>query len=231
MACSVCLWCATWGCLLLLLLIFPEDHEGIGQSKLGVLHLQRKSGVPLLLLLVNGALNGKDAGLSVFIISVKLEHFGVRNQSLFRLAALLIKDAQIEPDLTHLRVEGSGLDDVFESISIVACVIVEDGKSCPVDSLAWVLVSGLLEVLKGILIVLKSHVATAKNVDRVTLGFVFLFSFSDEFDSLVDVALKEIGPCKMLIDLVVVFIMRKGCFIGSLGLLIVTCFLIEKTNF
>jgi hypothetical protein len=80
----------------------------------------------------------------------------------------------------HLRVQGSRLNDVLKSISIVACIIIENGKSCPIDSLAWILIGSLLEVFQGFFVVFKSHIAATQDVKGISLSFVSLFCLLDK---------------------------------------------------
>lgn len=130
--------------------------------------------------------------LCILVIAVELKYLRVSDECLFGLAALFVENTQVIPHFTHLRVQSRGLDDVFKGVSVVASVIVEYGEGCPVYSFTWVLISGLLEVLQGILVVFKSHETTTKDVEGIGLCFVFLFSLPHEFDCLVDVTLQKV---------------------------------------
>lgn len=148
----------------------------------------------MLLSLILWALNSHDSSLSVLVIIVEFKYLTVSNQSFFRLSALLIENTEVVPDLAHLWVESCGLDDVLKGISVVTSVVVEDGKGRPVYSFSWVFESSLLEVLKSFFGIFKAHVASSKDVERVSLAFVLLVSLLHEINGLVDVSLKEVGP-------------------------------------
>jgi hypothetical protein len=122
----------------------------------------------------------------------------------------------------HLGIQSSRFNDVFKGISIVASVVVEDSKSCPVDSLAWVLIGSLLEVFQGFLVVFQSHITATQDVKGVSLALVPLLSLLDVFKWLVNVSLKEVDMGEVLIDLEVSFIMVECGFIRPLSLLIVS---------
>jgi len=81
----------------------------------------------------------------------------------------------------HLGIQSSRFNDVFKGVSIVARVVVEDSESCPVDSLAWVLIGSLLEVFQGFLVVFQSHIAATQDVKGVSLALVPLLSLLDVF--------------------------------------------------
>jgi hypothetical protein len=216
----------TLGASRLSFFVFLQDHQRVREGKLRELH-REVTGIVLELNLIVGALDEHDTSLSLPILIVKLKYLRVGNQSLIWLLALLIEDSEVEPHLSHLRVQSGRLDYVLEGISVVPGVVVEDSQGSPVHCLAWVLVGGLLEVLKGFLVVLQGHVGPAIDVEGVRLSpLVFAVSSPDKLKSLIDLALKEVVPCKMQIDFEVGLILVEGSLIGLLSLNVVFGFLI-----
>jgi len=105
------------------------------------------------------------------------------------LSAFFIKNSEVIPNFTHLRVESGSFDDVFKSISVVSSIVVKDGKGCPINSFTWVFECGLLEIFKSFFGVFKAHEASSENVERISLSFILFVCFSHEFDGSVNVAL------------------------------------------
>lgn len=100
-----------------------------------------------MLLLVVGVLDSHNPFLGVLVLAIELQDLGISDEGFFRLFAFLVEDPQVVPNFTHLRVESSCLDYVVEGVSVISIIIIKNGKSGPVDSLSWVLVCGLLEIL------------------------------------------------------------------------------------
>ena len=161
----------------------------------------------ILFLLIERTLNSNDPLLSIAIVIVKFKDLRVCYQSLVRLTAFLVKDAEIEPDLAHLGIQSRCLYYIFEGICVITRVVIKYGEGGPIYSFSRVFIGSLLKVFECIFIILKSHKTSSKNIERVSLGFTFLLGFTDVFNGKMHVSLEEIGPSKVLIYFVVTLIM------------------------
>ena len=63
--------------------------------------------------------------MSVLLALLYLEDSLVGDESFFRLFTSLIEDTQVIPNLVEFRLESSGLDDVVESLLVLALLVVK----------------------------------------------------------------------------------------------------------
>jgi len=161
----------------------------------------------LLLLLIKWAFNSYNSLLSISFFRLQFEHFRVSNQSFFRLFALFIQHTQIVPNFAHLWIQCGSFYNIVKRICEVPIVIVKYGQCDPIDSLTWIFIGCLLEVLQSFFLIFKAHLAPSQNVVSVSLTFILLFGFLHILNCHIDIALEEVRPCKVLINFVVVFIM------------------------
>lgn len=102
-------------------------------------------------LLVHRALDDHDTVLSVLLALLNLKNSLISDKSFLRLLASLIQDTQVVPNFVEFRLEGCGLDDVVESLFVLALLVVEVGQGSPEDSFIWTLVSCIVEVVVSFL--------------------------------------------------------------------------------
>ena len=127
-----------------------------------------------LLKLIVRTLDRNDSLLSILIVCVKLKYFRVCNQSFLWLSTFLVENAEVVPDLTHLRVKSRRFYDVLKSICEVSSVVIEDCQCSPVDSFPRILIGSLLEIFQSFFVILKRHVTSTKDIEGVRLAFDFL---------------------------------------------------------
>lgn len=144
----------------------------------------------------------------LLLIGLQVKHFTVCNHSFFWLVALLVQDAQIEPDLVELRLESCRFDDVLKWLSVLVTLIKKNGEGSPENSIGWWLESRLLQTFVGFIKLFEEQVATATNVERVDAVAIAPFCFANKGESFVDVACLEFAPSQMLVDLVVFVVVR-----------------------
>lgn len=65
----------------------------------------------------------------------------------------------------------------------------------------------------------------------VCLSLILLFCFLNKLNGGVDIALEEVTPCQVLVDLIVGVIMVQSCFIGSLSLSQIFVLFVEEAYF
>ena len=139
----------------------------------------------LILVVLVGRLDEVYSDDRVLVAGLEVLHFLVGDQSFVRLLALLVKNAQVVPDFRHQGVQRCGLDDVFEAVAVIAVLVVNDGESGPIGSFAWVLEGGLLEKFERLLEVIFGHVASALDVQGVSLVWLQLLDVFGVFQGLV----------------------------------------------
>ena len=125
---------------------------------------------------------------------VELNDLLVSDGGLVRLGALLVKDAQVVPDLTKVRLQCRGLDNGVKRL----CGLVEqkeqDGVRGPEDRIDGLFVLDLLEALVCLRVLLKNQVAATTDVKRVSVVFGLALGLLDLVERLYNLALLEGTP-------------------------------------
>lgn len=90
-------------------------------------------------------LDSLNARLTISVIGLQLLDLLISNHGLLRLLAFLIKNAKIVPDLMTTREQSRSLDDVFETLAVVAILEVDERETSPVSRFLGVTLGGLRE--------------------------------------------------------------------------------------
>jgi len=212
-----------------LLLVLLEDGQTVWQLELRLLHLKVANDA-LLLVVIEWGLNGGDSLDAVWVSWVQVLYLLVSNQSLIGLLALLIEDSKIVPDLWLQGVERCGFYNIFEGVTAVTILIINDGKCGPVGCLSRILEGSCLKKLKSLLEVALFDVAPSLDVQSVSLTLLELLDVLKILECLVDVSLDERAPGLMLVDLEVALVSDESGLILAQSLVVVSLTLIEETN-
>lgn len=151
--------------------------------------------------------------LGHFVIFLNLKDLVIGNLSLFGLVASLIKNTEVVPVFRHVWLKSGSLDNVIKSFSVISVLEIVDSNCRPVNTLSRHDLSSFLEAVKGLVWLLKHHIASTINIQSIGMILLFQVSVLQMLNSKIEVALLEAHPSQMLVDLEIVFILRKCSFI------------------
>lgn len=101
----------------------------------------------------------------------------IRNQSFSRLVTFLIENSKIVPNNRVIRLQRLSFYDRVKRPSIIPLLIKQDGLRDQVDLLRWRLLYREVIVFKSFRKFVEAVVASCLDVERVSIIFLFLFSF------------------------------------------------------
>lgn len=211
-----------------LLLEAAQNHQRVRNLEAGLAHLSVKLHATILSFLLFQLLY---ALLSLQQSGPLLNDFVVDEKSLFGLLALLVKDAQIVPDLGDVGVEVRGLDEVLKGLLALGLVVVDNAKRAPVHCVLRVLLAGLFVLFESAIKVAHGQFASSHDVQSVRMALVSLVRLVRGVDGLLEVSLAEIGPGDMLVGLVVVFLVRQSGLVRSQCLHVLALLFVQDAYF
>ena len=108
----------------------------------------------------------------------------VGDQGLLWLLALLVEDAEVVPDFIFKRVKTGGLNDIFETFTIVAILEVNQGETGPVGGFIRVLLGGLHQHVKRTARVVHLNIDATLDVEAVSMIVLDLVGRGQEVERL-----------------------------------------------
>lgn len=140
------------------------------------------------LFFISLGVDGLDSGKRIFLSRLDLLSLLISYEGFVWLFAGLVEHSKVVPDVWLDGVERGGLDDVLKRVTELTLHEVDDGESCPVASLTWILEGSLLQEIKSFLEVVLSQIAPSFDVKGVSLAWLLEVSMGGVLKALIDLA-------------------------------------------